>query len=158
MKRASVPALLCSLAVLGLAPPVQARPSPISQIVVPDKDAGVTTEYAVGTAVVSGFNVAAILNNTGDHVHRSSRTWGYTGVLGGVLGMGLGGAALLEDTSRETRQLGIVNLGIGAVATVSAILAIAHPKCEPSGEPAVVGQVPVHFGAVPRGVGVQLTF
>ena len=160
MKRALIPALLCSLAVLGLPASPQAAPSPTSEIVMPDKDEGVTTEYAVGTVLVSSFNVATILNNTGGHAHTPSSKWGYMGVLGGLLGVGLGGATLLEDTSHETRELGIVNLGIGAVATISGVLAIAHSKREPSGKPAVVSQVPVRFGAgvVGHGVEVELTF
>ena len=160
MKRAWIPALLCSLAVLGLPASPRAAPSPISQIVMPDKDEGVTTEYAVGTVLVSSFNVATILNNTGGHAHTPSSKWGYMGVLGGLLGVGLGGATLLEDTSHETRELGVVNLGIGAVATISGALAIAHSKREPSGKPAVVSQAPVRFGTgvVGHGVGVGVTF
>jgi len=160
IKRVSVPVLLCSLAVVGLPASPRAAPSPTSEIVMPDKDEGVTTEYAVGTVLVSGFNVAAILNNTGGHAHTPSSKWGYMGVLGGLLGVGLGGATLLEDTSHETRELGVVNLGIGAVATISGALAIAHSKREPSGKPAVVSQAPVHIraGVVGHGAGVGVTF
>jgi hypothetical protein len=106
MKRALIPALLCSLAVLGLLASPRAAPSPISQIVMPDKDEGVTTEYAVGTVLVSGFNVAAILNNTGGHAHTPSSKWGYMGVLRRTPRRGPRGATLLEDTSHETRELG----------------------------------------------------
>ena len=73
----------------------------------------------------------------------------------------MGTAALAGDNSQETKNLGVVNIGIGAVGAISGVLAIAKAgKHEPAGTPAVVGEVQVHFGAgvVGRGLGVRLTF
>jgi hypothetical protein len=163
MKRNVVPALLCSLSVLGWTQSPQAAPSPISQIVEPERSEGISTEYGVGTAVVGTLNVACVMNNTGDHGPKISRTWGYMGVMGGVLGMTLGGVGLAEGRSHEENSLAIVNLGLGAVAAVSGVLAIKNAHGPQPPEPAVIGEMPVHFGAGvigghQPGLGVQLTF
>jgi len=159
-----IPALLCSLAVLGWTPSPQAAPGPVlTEPVEPERDEGVSTEYGLGSALVGGLNVVSILKNTGDHVPRSSRTWGHMGVLGGVLGITLGGVGLADDRSHEENALAIANLGLGAVATVSGVLAIKHAKDPQPPPPAVIGAMPVHFGAGvigghQYGLGVQLTF
>jgi len=165
MKRNTlVPALLCFLAVLGWAQSPQAAPGPVlTEVPPPVEDKGISTEYGLGSALVGGLNVVSILKNTGNHAPRSSRTWGHMGVLGGVLGITLGGVGLADDRSREENALAIANLGLGAVATVSGVLAIRHAKDPQPPPPAVIGAMPVHFGAGvigghQHGLGVQLTF
>ena len=53
------------------------------------------------------------MTNTGGGTRKAS--WGYMGVLGGLIGVGIGTAALAGDNSQETKNLGVVNIGIGAV-------------------------------------------
>ena len=163
MKRKSlVPALLCSLVVLGWAPSLEAAPGPVLTEPPPvEEDKGISTGYAIGSAAVGGLNVAAILNNTGEHGPSRSRTWGAMGVVGGVLGMALGGVGLADHRSSEENSLAVVNLGLGAVAAVSGVLAIKNAGRQEPPKPVVVGEV--HFGAGvvgghQRGLGVQLTF
>lgn len=158
--RALIPALLCSL-VLVLPSSLHAAPGPVLEDPVkPEEEEGITTGYAIGSAVIGGFNAASILKNTAGSGARS-RTWAYTGVVGGVLGMGLGVVNLVEDRSDEAKKLGAVNLGLGAVAAICGVLALRHPGDEAKAPPpAVVGQMRVHFGAglAARGLGVRVTF
>ena len=157
-----VPALFCSLAVLSWAPSLKAAPGPVLTEPPPtEEDKGISPGYGLGSALVGGLNVAAILNNTGEHGLTKSRTWGTVGVLGGVLGLTLGGVGLADHRSKEENSLAVVNLGLGAVAAVSGALAIKHAAREQPPKPVVVGEV--HFGAGVvggrhPGLGVQLTF
>lgn len=158
MKRNALITPLCSLALLCATQTAKAQ-AVWPQDALPQKSEEVSTQYAAGSVLVSGFNVASILHNTGSQ--SSSPTWGYLGVLGGVLGMGLGGASLVE--SSEAKPLAIANIAIGALTTVTALSAIRHAKLEQPEEHAVAGHMPVHFaaGVVGRhqhGLGVQLTF
>ena len=164
MKRNTlVPALLCFLAVLGWAQSPQAAPGPVlNEDPPPVEDQGISTEYGLESALIGGLNVASFLNNTGDRP-RTSRTWGTMGVLGGVLGMTLGGVGLADDRSPEENALAVVNLGLGAVATVAGLVAISHSKAPQPPPPAVIGERPVHLGAGvigvhEHGLGIQLTF
>ena len=123
----------------------------------------ISAQYATGSVLVSGFNVMATLHNTG-HASDSPK-WGYMGVLSGVLGIGLGGASLIEDPSSEAKPLAIANIAIGTLATFSALSAIKHAKSEKPEDVAVAGHMPIHFAAGvvgarghQHGLGVQLTF
>lgn len=157
-----VPALLCSLAVLGWTPSLEAAPGPVLTEPPPtEEDKGIATGYGVGSVAVGGLNVAAILNNTGEHGPSTSRTWGTMGVVGGVLGITLGGIGLADHRSDKENSLAVVNLGLGAVAAVSGVLAIKRAGRQEPPKPVVVGEV--HFGAGvvgshQHGLGVQLTF
>ena len=158
-----VSALLCSLAVLGWTPPLRAAPSPITPVVEPDKDEGISTEYAVGSALIGGFNVATILNNTGDHGFSTSARWGYLGVLSGALGLALGGVGLAEDRSNKENDLAVANLIVGGVAGVAGVLAVRRAKRDQHPPAAAIRETPVHLAAGvirghQQGVGVQLTF
>ena len=159
MKRNALIAPLCSLALLTCASQSAKAQAVWPQDALPEKTEEVSTEYAAGSVLVSGFNVVSILNNTGSP--GSSPKWGYLGVLGGVLGMGLGGASLVE--SSEAKPLAITNIAIGALTTVTALSAIRHAKREQPEEHAAAGHMPVHFaagvvGGHQHGLGVQLTF
>jgi predicted lipid-binding transport protein (Tim44 family) len=159
MKRNALIAPLCSLALLACATHTAKAQAVWPADNLSPRSEEVSTQYAAGSVLVSGFNVASILNNTGSP--SSSPKWGYLGVLGGVLGMGLGGASLVE--SNEAHPLAIANIAIGALTTVTALSAIRHAKREQPEEHAAAGHMPVHFaaGVVGRhehGLGVQLTF
>ena len=165
MKRnAPLTALCCSLCALALASPpkIAQAQAVLTQDALPGTSEGISTGYAAGSVLVSGFNVLSIVNN---RATSSSPKWGYIGVLGGVLGMGLGGASLMDNPSSGAKTLGIANLAIGALATVCGMSGIAHAKREQSQEQALTGRMPVHFAAGvvgghghQHGLGVQLTF
>jgi hypothetical protein len=163
MKRNALIAPLCCLAGLACAQPRIAKAETVwPQDVLSEKSETVSTPYATGSVLVNSFNVFSVVNNVG--AAPSSPKWGYIGVLGGVLGMGLGGASLMQDPSGEAKPLAIANIAIGAVATFSALSVIRRAKHEESeDEDAVTGHNPVHFkagivGAHQHGLGVQLKF
>ena len=162
MKRNALIAPLCCLAGLCLAQPQVAK----AQAVFgydnrSGSDEGISSPYAAGSVLVSGFNVLSIVNNTG--APDSSPKWRYLGVLGGVLGMGLGGASLVENSSDDAKPLAITNIAIGALTTVSAMSAIIHAKREKPEEQAMATGIHFAAGVVgarghQHGLGVQLTF
>lgn len=158
MKRnALIAPLCCSLALACTSQLAKAQSTVWPQDALPQKEEAISTPYAAGSALVSGFNVMSILNNRAPE----SPQWGYIGVLGGVLGMGLGGASLVEDPSSEAKPLAIANIAIGAVATFSALSAIRRARREePEEQASITG---VHFaagvvGGHQHGLGVQLRF
>jgi hypothetical protein len=162
MKRNALIAPLCCLAGLCLAQPQVAKAQAVwLENTERSNSEEVSTEYAAGSVLVSGFNVLAIVNNTG--APDSSPKWGYLGVLGGVLGMGLGGASLVENSSDDAKPLAIANIAIGALTTVSAMSAIIHARRVRPEEQAMATGVHFAAGVVgarghQHGLGVQLTF
>ena len=157
MKRNALIAPLCCLALCS-------APKIAKADVAPEVGQETSTQYAAGSVLVSGFNVLSIVNNAGGQAP-SSPAWGYLGLVGGVVGMGLGGASLVE--SNEANPAAIGNLALGAMTTVFALSAIKHAKSQQTRDQdqAVTGHMPMHFayGVVgarghQHGLGVQLTF
>jgi hypothetical protein len=161
MKRNALIPALCSLCVIGLAPAAAKAQVVFGQDNMSGFHEPISTEYAAGSVLVSGFNVLSAVNNSGAMTAGGSPAWGYLGVLGGVLGMGLGGASLVEDSSSEAKPLAIANIAIGAVATFSAMSAIKRSRREE--KPEEQADAGLHFaaglvGAHQHGLGVQVKF
>lgn len=90
----------------------------------------ISTEYAIASAFVTGSNLALTIANFGTPSVTGSPKWtGYAGLLGGAIGMGMGGAILLEnDVDEDTALLGFANLLAGSVSLIAGSSSIVRAR------------------------------
>lgn len=123
-----------------------------------------STAYTAASVALGGLNLTTTFLNTKPQAPDGSPGWsGYAGLFGGILGIGLGGALLVDERYEDGTSLAITSIAVGAVSTAAGVSAILRAKKAPAEEhasahPHSVTFAPVvHFGRV-SGVGLGMRF
>ena len=157
-----------ALAALVLVPALCALKAPVANaqlqgLALGEQDQ--TTRYTVASVLVNSSNLyTSYLNITSPGSEGAPKWAPYVGVLGGLAGIGLGGASLLDENPQD-QGLGVTNILVGTMslfAGTSALLRGSHAadpaQVQESAHPnAVHFAAGIHKGRVP-GLGVSLKF
>ncbi|HET9250748.1 MAG TPA: hypothetical protein VFP58_01355 [Candidatus Eisenbacteria bacterium] len=111
----------------------------------------IPTGYAVTSVLVTSTNIATSFANFQSPGSLGSPTWtGYVGVFGGMLGVGLGGAMLVDDDAGdEAPMLGIANILAGSVSMIAGASSLVRAK-----RPIEIGQAKFDAGPLAIRAGV----
>lgn len=125
--------------------------SPCKATVLPPEEQAIPTGYAVTSVLVTGSNIATSIANFQSPSTFGSPTWtGYVGVFGGMLGVGLGGAMLVDDDAGdEGTMLGIANILVGSVSMIAGASSLVRAK-----QPFEIGQAKFDAGPLALRAGV----
>ncbi|HET9250481.1 MAG TPA: hypothetical protein VFP58_00020, partial [Candidatus Eisenbacteria bacterium] len=78
----------------------------------------ISTEYAAASGLVGGLNLTTSVLNLTSGTEGYAPWTGYAGVLGGLAGMGLGGAILIDGKYEDGTALAISNVVVGTFSTI----------------------------------------
>lgn len=130
----------------------------------PAEQDGPSTGYAAASVILGSLNLTTSFLNQRPQTPDGSPGWsGYAGLFGGMLGIGLGGALLLDHRYDDGTSLAITNIAVGTISTAAGVSAIMGAKKAPAEEHAsadphsVTFSPVVHFGRV-SGVGLGMRF
>ena len=116
------------------------------------------------SAMVGGLNLTTSFLNLTPRAAEETPTWSrYAGVLGGLAGIGLGGALLVQDKYEDRTGLGVSNIAVGTLSTIAGVASFIHAKkaSETASKPFDPNHVTIaaafHGGMAP-GLGLRLRF
>jgi hypothetical protein len=123
-----------------------------------------SSAYVAASAALGGLNLTTTFLNLKPQTSEGSPGWsGFTGLFGGMLGIGLGSALLFDHEYEDGTPLAITNIAVDAFSTAVGVSAILRSKKAPAEEHAgaephsVTFSPVVHFGRV-SGVGLGMRF
>lgn len=144
--------------------PAQDVAIPFNDVVLGEDHEEIPAGYAAASAALGGLNLTTSYLNLTPRATGESPSWArYAGVFGGLAGIGLGGAMLVQDKYDGETALGVSNIVVGAVSTFVGFSSLIRAK-----NADVTGSVPYdpkhvtiaaafHGGMAP-GVGLRLRF